>query len=277
MVYFDYVDPQNMYLNVKSFPRKRKGRDFYANFAKETHKNKTRRLLKLKLRKLLHNNKNMINNYVRDVAKGGHVFTLEDPEKWRTTNTLERAGIKVTALSTNPKILDRNQIHGYSTPFLQQVNTAKDKPNVCWLDYCGSVRRSNAHFDWVMDLEVCLNWIVDDGMVLLTFAKRGVPNYMSFVLHQIANLQNAHFVDIHEYQGENGAAMCVFTVVKNITKRTLLSTYMTPQEGQTVQVQDHTGKWTGVVHKQYTPNEFEIHAGEERCSVFRDEITHVVN
>ena len=31
------------------------------------------------------------------------------------------------------------------------------------------------------------------------------------------------------------------------------------------------GKWTGVVHKQYTPNEFEI------CSVFRDEITHVMN
>lgn len=255
--------------NIKERGRKRKQRDFYGDFAAKVPKVP-------KVRTLMRNNKDMINNYVRDVSAGGHVFTLEDPDKWRTTDTLERAGIRVTALSTNPKILERNQKQGYSTLFLQQVDTSRDKPDVCWLDYCGSVRRSNAHFDWVIDLEICLDWIVKSGMVLLTFAKRGVPNYMSFVLHQIATLPNAHFVDVHEYQGENGAPMCVFTVVKKIIPRKLLSVYMTPQEGQTVRVRDHTGEWTGVVYKQYTPNEFEVRSGEERCNVFRNEITHIV-
>jgi hypothetical protein len=255
--------------NIKERGRKRKQRDFYGDFAKP-------KVPKVpEVRALLDNSKDMINQYVRAVSEG-HVFTLEDPDKWRTTDTLEGGGLRVTAVSTNPKILDRDQVHAYSTQYLQRVDISCDKPSVCWLDYCGSVRRSNPHFDWLMDLEVCLDWMVESGMVLLTFAKRGVPNYMSFVFQQIATLSGAQVVDVYEYQGEHGAAMCVFTVVKKIIPRKLLSVYMTPQEGQTVRVKDHTGEWTGVVCKQYTPNEFEVRSGEERCNVFRNEITHIV-
>jgi len=252
---------------IKECSRKRKKRDFYADFAKPKVP-KVPKVPEVPVceRALLGNLKDMINQYVRDVSEG-HVFTLEDPDKWRTTDTLEGGGV---AVSTNPKILERDQVHAYSS-----VDTSRDKPSVCWLD-CGSVRRSNPHFDWVMDLEVCLDWMVETGMVLLTFAKRGVPNYMSFVFQQIATLPGAQVVDVYEYQGEHGAAMCVFTVVKQRT-RPLLSVYMTPQEGQRVRVKDHTGEWTGVVTKQYTPTEFEIHAGDERCNVFRNEITHMLD
>ena len=80
--------------SIKERGRKRKQRDFYGDFVAKVPK-----VLKVpKVRTLMRNNKDMINNYVRDVSAGGHVFTLEDPDKWRTTDTLERAGIRVVAV-----------------------------------------------------------------------------------------------------------------------------------------------------------------------------------
>lgn len=259
--------------------RKRKARDFYACLV-APQKRRARRA-RTRWRGLRGNPKTQINAYVCALARGRRVFTLEDPEKWRTVDMLEATGARVVALSTNPKIQARgvrDRICGFSTPYLARVDKTRRKPAVCWLDYCGSCRRSHAKFDWVLDLQYCLEWGFLDGVVLLTFMKRGVANFTSFVLQQIAqHAPRARCVDMYEYTGENGAAMCVFTVTRGKTPALLLSAFAAPLPGDRVRVEDHTGVWEGVVCKQYTPLEFEVRGADDGklCTVWRKELTHV--
>ena len=260
---------------VRRSTRKRKARDFFACMVVSS-KRKYSRNHATAWRALQGNPKTAINAYLCKLAGRRRVFTLEDPEKWRTTEMLRAAGAQVVALSTNPKIKERGHVCEFSTPYLARVDKAHHKPSVCWLDYCGSCRRSHTKFDWIEDLQHCLEWLRSNGVVMLTFMKRGVANFTSFVLQQIArHTPHARCVDMYEYTGENDAAMCVFTVVQGKPPALLLSVYMTPLPGSRVRVQDHTGVWEGVVHKQYTPNEFEVRTAEERCTVLRKELTHV--
>ena len=225
------------------------------------------------------NMKNMINDYLMTLVKpGDHVFTLEDPSKWRTTRRLLAQGARVTALSIDPGILDPPDpsvtvVHDYTTPYLRTVSG--NRPALCWLDYCASVRRSNSGFDWVEDLSLALVWT--DGPVVLTFSKRGVSNYMSFALNQIGTLPNAQVADVFEYQGENKAAMCAFTVVRTGRTVQTLTHFAQPQPGQTVRVKQAKETWEGTLVRAYTPLEMEVMEknSDRTWMVYSHEITHV--
>lgn len=242
------------------------------------------------------NTKDMINDYLLTLVKpSDHVFTLEDPSKWRTTRRLLAHGVRVTALSLDAGILSPPDpsvtvVHDYTTPYLRTVGSdagdagdaGVDRPSLCWLDYCASVRRSNSGFDWVEDLSLALRW--STGPVVLTFSKRGVANYLSFALHQIATVSGAHVLDVFEYQGENNAAMCALTVTKSTkvpltvpqTLSQTLSHYATPHPGETVRVDQGGYVWEGELVRAYTPLEWEVRdeAGQI-FMVYAKEVTHV--
>ena len=257
--------------SVKTNPRKRKSRDFFVP-------NRERR----KWRTRIANKKDEENKYLLTLVKAGqHVFTLDDPTHntpFRTTDLLLKNGVEVTALSCDPNILNHKPhpkltlVNEYTTAFLKRVPKNKKKPHLIWLDYCGSVRRSQ--IDWVEDLSSALQWLHKDGIIMLTFSKRGVCNYMSFAIQQI-RATGAFFLDVYEYQGENNAAMCAFTVAKRQLKIQTLSEYMTPQPDQRVRVTDTTGAWEGIVLYTYTPKEFVVRWEDEEFTVYDHEITHV--
>tara|TARA_B100001093_G_scaffold465337_1_gene482909 strand:+ start:33 stop:620 length:588 start_codon:yes stop_codon:yes gene_type:complete len=153
------------------------------------------------------------------------------------------------------------------TRFLDDVNTHRDKPDLCWMHYDSASRHE---VDWVKDLQICLKWIPLDGVVLLVFPRR---NNLSFLLQHIQ--AHGHLADIYTYQ-DGASHFLVLSVVKRIGNHPKLSRFATPQEGQRVKVKDHTGTWEGVVGTQYAGDEYEVYQGDTRYSVFRDEITHAL-
>ena len=229
-----------------------------------------------KWRALRGNPKTAINAYLCELARGRRVFTLEDPEKWRTTEMLNKVGAEVIALSSNPKIKDRGHVCAFSTAYLAQVDPSRRKPYVCWLDYCGSCRRSHKHFDWVLDLQYCLDWATKNGdnyadahetrggeFHLVRAAAdrparplRAVRGYV-----RVYGRERRRYVRVH-----GGAGYIPGASAERVHP---------PLPGKRVRVQDHTGTWEGVVRKQYTPNEFEVHTDEGCCTVLRSELSHV--
>jgi hypothetical protein len=279
---------------VKTQPRTRKARDFLiprAKPAKRAAKHAQRGAKRAKHAKhakhaawrlRLQNKKDEENHYILTLIKPGqHVFTLDDPTHntpFRTTNMLLAHGAQVTALSCDPNIMQHEPhpkltlVHDYTTNFLE--NPTGKKPHLVWLDYCASVRRSA--IDWVKDLKLALRWMHRDGVVMLTFSKRGVANYMGFAVQQI-HAVGAYLLDVHEYQGETNASMCVFSLAKRYRKIMTLSQYTTPQPHQRVRVTDTTGTWEGTVCHAYTPKEFLVRHRQKEFTVMEHEITHVMD
>lgn len=235
--------------------------------------------------------KSKINKGVAHAGSFGpaNFFVLDDPQTGlRSTQAILKANKNacVHAVSDDADILRLRGkfstglggrvdiLHGMSTEVLKKLVKKlvkkKEQFHVMFLDYCCTAKRGIHKFDWVDDVNLCMNTLLaPTGVLFLTFARRNSGTNQTHCVEQALrhHVPLAQKTDVWEYH--DSSAMQVYTLVhKDVwgADPPRITDAIEPRPGDLVEIVDRAqDPWLGTVQQQWNDLEWGVtwHKGKE--------------